>query len=105
MRAYEATRRHEQPAPSAIALYGNIVNSQIAAGDITNTTTFISILARAEIEIDALEGVNPETKDQARGLIRTMLGRGASAGGEVVTEAAGALAAAVLSKLLGLHLG
>jgi hypothetical protein len=34
-----------------------------------------------------------------------MLGRGAKTGGQVITEAAGALAATVISKLLGLELG
>lgn len=105
VKAYEARRRRAESAPRAINVYGNIVNSQVAAGSISNTTTFISILARAEVEIDALDGIDPETKDQAKGLIRTMLGKSADVGGQVVTGAAGSLAAAVLGKLLGLPLG
>jgi hypothetical protein len=105
MKAHEATRP-QQPTSSgtSITVYGDLVESQIAAGDIDNTTTFVSILITAEAEIDGLTGVAPETKDEAKSLIRTMLGRGARTGGQVVTEAAGALVASVISKLLGLPL-
>jgi hypothetical protein len=107
VKAHEVTR--ERPANSgagtSITIVGDLVNSQIAAGDISNETTFVNVLARAEVEIDALAGIDAVTKEQAKGLIRTMLGRGATTGGQVITEAAGALAATVISKLLGLQLG
>ena len=105
MKAHEATRTPEPAASgTSITVLGDLVDSQIAAGSINNITTFVSVLVQAEAEIDALDGVEPETKEQAKGLIRTMLGRGARAGGQAVTDAAGALAAGVISKLLGLPL-
>lgn len=106
IKAHEAAR--DDAAMSnvrSITVVGDIVNSQIAAGNISSTTTFVDVLTQAELEIEALEGLDSETKGQAKGLVRTLLGRGAKTGGEVITDAAGSLAAAVISKLLGLDPG
>ncbi|HMJ32625.1 MAG TPA: hypothetical protein VK501_01815 [Baekduia sp.] len=103
MKAYESLSRAE-PAASTVNVFGPVVNSQVAAGDITTTTTFVSILAQAEIEIDALHDVDTETKQEAKTIIKTMLGKGAEASAQVMTGAGGALAAAVLSNLLGIPL-
>jgi hypothetical protein len=101
MKAHDAIRA-DVGAGATVNVYGPVVNSQVAGGDITNTTTFVNILERADRAIDALDGVDDETKAQAKGVISALLGRGAAG---IVSEAAGSLVAAVLSKLLGLSTG
>ncbi len=97
--------RHETDSATTVNIYGAVVNSQVAGGDITNNTTFISILEQAESEIGALQGVDEETKQQAKGIVRALLGKGAITSGQILTGAGGALAAAVISKLIGFPLG
>jgi DNA-binding MarR family transcriptional regulator len=97
--------RPETGSGTTVNVYGAVVNSQVAGGDITNNTTFISILERAESEIGALQGVDEEIKQQAKDVIKALLGRGAAASGQILTGAGGALAAAVISKLTGFPFG
>ncbi len=97
--------RHETDSATTVNIYGAVVNSQVAGGDITNNTTFISILEQAESEIGALQGVDEETKQQAKGIVRALLGKGAITSGQILTGAGGALAAADISKLIGFPLG
>jgi hypothetical protein len=86
-------------------IYNTIVNSQIAGGNITNTTTFVDVLVQVEQALDQLDGVAPEDREEAKGLLRRLLGKGAEIGGEVITDTAGALVSAALSKVLGLPPG
>ncbi len=104
MKAYDSVRSEASPA-ATVNIYGSVVNSQIAGGNITNDTTFTSILVQASLEIDALDGVDDETKKQAKGIVSALLGKGANAGGQILTGAAGALVAAVISKLIGVPVG
>lgn len=93
------------PAAPITNIYYTIVDSQIAAGDITNATTIVQVLEQVEQALDELEDVEPEVKEQAKGLLRRLLGKGAEIGGEVVSDTAGALVSAALSKYLGLPPG
>jgi hypothetical protein len=79
----------------------NIVNSQVAAGDIKTYNTFVEVLDRAYEEIDGLE-VDEDTKEEARRLIDRLRGRSAQAVAGVATGAAGVLVAQLLARLVGL---
>ena len=93
------------PAAPITNIYNTIVNSQIAGGDITNATTIVDVLVQVEQALDQLDDVEPEVREEAKGLLRRLLGKGAEIGGEVVTDTAGALVSAALSKVLGLPPG
>jgi hypothetical protein len=93
------------PAAPITNIYNTIVNSQVAGGDITNTTTIVDVLAKVEVALDQLDDVEPEVKEEAKGLLRRLLGKGAEVGGEAVSDTAGALLSALLSKVLGLPPG
>jgi hypothetical protein len=86
-------------------IYNTIVNSQVAGGDITNSTTIVDVLVQIEQALDQLDEVELEVKEEAKGLLRRLLGKGAEVGGEVVSDTAGVLVSAMLSKYLGLPPG
>ena len=101
-RAY-ATR---EPAPAAsITVLGSIVNSQVALGDITNTTTFMQVLDRVEAQIDDLADVDDETKQGAKRALDWMRGRSADALGDVATGTAAGLALKLVGHAIGVPLG
>ena len=102
MKAREATSQHSGPT---INVFGNIIDSQIAAGNITNYTTFVQLLDQAITEIDAIVDVTDDTKEEAKGLLRRLRGKAATTSGELATGVAGELAAAVLARLVGLSPG
>lgn len=83
---------------------GSVINSQVATGDITQYKVLVQVLDRAYDEIDNLEGVDAETKDEAKGLIDQLRGKARSASGEILSGAAGNLVAGVLARLIGLPL-
>jgi hypothetical protein len=89
---------HETPS----TVFAPIINSQIAGGDITNYVTFVDVLDRAYEEVEALDDVDEEIKDEAKHLIDQLRGKAAVASSQVVTGAGGALLAEVLARLLGL---
>jgi hypothetical protein len=93
-----------QPAGATINMYGSVVNSQVAAGDISNTTTFVSILVAAQEEIDQLVGVDEDVKGEAKGLLARMGGVAGKVGSVVVSEAGAQLATSVLAQKLGIPL-
>jgi hypothetical protein len=102
-------RAHETATPSKAArtinVFGNVVNSQVAAGDITSYTTFLQLLDQAITEIDAVTDIADDTREEAKGLLRRLGGKAASTTGEVATGVAGTLASAVVARLIGLPLG
>lgn len=93
------------PPTSAITIIGNVINSQVAAGDINSFVTFIDVLDRAHAEIDALEDIDPEAKEDAKGLIERLRAKAMTGAGEIITGAGGAIAAGVIARLLGLPHG
>ncbi len=93
------------PAAPIANIYNTIVNRQIAGGDITSTTTIVDVLVQVEQALDHLDDVEPEVREEAKGLLRRLLGMRAEIGGEVVPDTAGALVSAALSKVLGLPPG
>jgi len=50
-------------------IVGDVINSQLAAGDITNYVTFLDVLDRAYAEVEALDGVDSDDRQDAMGLI------------------------------------
>ncbi|MCP9490186.1 MAG: hypothetical protein MSC31_09965 [Solirubrobacteraceae bacterium MAG38_C4-C5] len=103
MRAHQSMT---QPSTTrTINVFGDVIDSQIAAGNITSYTTFVELLDRAITEIDGIDEVDNETKEEAKGVLARLRGKAAEASGEVATGAAGDLAAAVLARLVGLPLG
>lgn len=102
MKARRARSQHSGPT---INVFGNIIDSQIAAGNITNYTTFVQLLDQAITEIDSITDVAEDTKEEAKGLLRRLRGKAAAASGELATGVAGELAAAVLARLVGLSPG
>jgi hypothetical protein len=101
MKAYPA--REPGPAPAVnVAIYGSVVNSQVALGDITTYNTFVEVLDRAYEEIGTLADVDEDTKEEARCLIDRLRGRSVQAVAGVATGAAGVLVAQILARLVGL---
>jgi hypothetical protein len=99
----KAMRSDPSPASSqTIQVMGSIVNSQVATGDITTFTVFVELLEHAEREIDALDGVDEQTRQEAKGLLQRMRGTASAATGMVITGAAGQLVAQVIAQLTGL---
>ena len=70
----------------------NAVNAQVAAGDIQNYVTFQAFLDRAEEAIEALDDIDEQTREEAKGLLDKL--RGAT--GTVATSAAGGAAGTVV---------
>jgi hypothetical protein len=95
----------DRTSAAPISVYYSIINSQVAGGNITTSTTFLSVLAEIEGALGGLDDVEPEVKEEAQGLLRRLLGKSAAASGEVVTDAAGALVSALLAKYLHLPPG
>lgn len=103
MKTYTTTP--SEPAPSvSLAIFGPVVNSQVAMGDITTFTTFVEVLDRAYAEIDSLTDVDDETKAGAKGLLDRLRGKPAHALTTVATSAASALVAQLLARLVGMPL-
>lgn len=101
-RAYAT--RHAAPAAS-ITVLGSIVNSQVALGDITNTTTFMHVLDRVEAQIDDLTDVDDETKQGAKRALDWMRGRSTDALDDVATGTAVGLALKLVGHAIGVPLG
>lgn len=100
----DRVRQLQRPSGNAhVTQIINAVNAQVAAGDIQNFVTFQALLDRAEQEIDALEDIDEEAREEAKSLLAKL--RGAT--GTVATGAAGgaggAVLGAVFKKLLGLE--
>lgn len=93
----------QRASDPAIAVFGSVINSQLAAGDINNFVTFTDVLARAQAEVDALEDVAPQAKAEATGILDRLRAGSITAASGMATGAGGALAAQVLAQLLGLH--
>lgn len=89
---------------ASLTILGSVINGQVATGDINQFTVFMQVLDRATEEIDALEGIDDEVKDEAKGLLDQLRGKATSASGQVLTGAAGELVAGVLARVLGLPL-
>jgi hypothetical protein len=60
------------------------------------------VLDRAYTKVDALEGVDPDAKEEAKGLIDRLRGKTITTAGEIMTGAGGAIVATVIARLLGL---
>jgi hypothetical protein len=102
MKAYET--RSPAAAPN-LTIYGPVIDSQVALGNISTYNTFVEVLDRAYAEIDALDEIDDETREGAKGLIDRLRGRTAGVVGGVVTGTATALAVQVIARLLGLPAG
>lgn len=102
MKAHQLATRS---AARSINVSGDVIDSQIAAGDVTMYTTFVQLLDQAITEIDAIDDVPDATKAEAKSLLARLRGRAAEASGDIATGAAGDLAAGVLARLVGLPLG
>ena len=103
IRAHESGDR---PAEGQkVTFLGPVINSQVAGGDISNYTVFVEVLDRAYQEVEALDNVDVETKEQAKGLLDRLRGKAGSASEEVATSAAGELVAGVVARLIGMPLG
>ena len=90
------------PSASVVTIIGNVINSQVAAGDINSFVTFNDVLDRAYAEVEALGDVDPDVKAEAKGLLARLRTRAVTGAGEIMTGAGGAIAAGVISRLLGL---
>jgi hypothetical protein len=102
MKAHDrATRRDASPGHS-VTFNGTIIADQVAAGDITNYTSFGDLLDRAEAAIGKLESVDADERKEALGLVAVLRGKAFDLGGEVLTGAGGGLLAGVIAQLLGL---
>jgi hypothetical protein len=97
-------RARQQAAPSVphIVQIVNTTTAQVAAGDIPNIVSFAAFLDRAEEEIDGLEGVEEEARDEARSLVQRLRAATGQAATGAVGGAGGAVLGAVLKQLLGL---
>lgn len=80
-----------------------IIQGQVAFGDINNYTTFVELLERADTEIDRLDGVTEDAREEAKGLLAKLRAGAGSAASGAVGEAGGALLGAILKQLLGMH--
>lgn len=101
IRAHRAAGAGDQP-DHKLYIYGDVINSQVASGDISNYTTFSEVVKLAYTELDALEGIDPGTRDEAKGLLDRLLGKAGESVGETATGAAGSLVAALLARMLGI---
>lgn len=90
---------------SVVMIIGDVIGSQVAAGDITNYVTFNDVLDRAYAELEALDDIDPEAKAEAQGLLERLRARAVTGAGEIMTGAGGAIAAGVIARLLGLPHG
>jgi hypothetical protein len=70
--AGEQTVAPTDPAGLLITILGPVINSQVAAGEITSYITFADVLDRAYVEVEALEDLDPEAKEEAKGLIERL---------------------------------
>jgi len=102
MKAFRTVQ--EGTVGSQVNVYGDLINSQLAAGDINNYSVFVEILDQAEREIEAMDDVEAPTKAEARSLIGRLRGQASTMSAEVATGAAGSLVAGVLARLVGLPL-
>jgi hypothetical protein len=92
----------ESGGDRTLNIYGSIVNSQVASGDITNYTTFTQVIEHAYEALEALEGVDDTTKAEARGIFDQLRDGAGEAVEATATGAAGALVASIISHLIGL---
>lgn len=88
-----------------LTIVGSVINSQIVAGDITSYVTFADVLDRAYAEVEGLEDIDPEGKEEAKGLIDRLRTKAVATSGEILTGAGGAIAAGIIARLLGLPHG
>jgi hypothetical protein len=100
----EALERPASSTTTHITVHGPMINSQIAAGDISSFSVFVQLLDRAYDEISALSGIDGETREGAKGLLDRLRGKVASGAGIVVTSASATLVSEVLARLAGLPL-
>lgn len=80
----------------------NAVNAQVAAGSIQNFVTFQAFLDRAEETIDALDDIDEEAREEAKGLVAKLRGATGTVATGVASGAGGAVLGTVFKKLLGL---
>lgn len=102
MRAYEVLSAAQPPGRSTQMVFNAPVSGQVAGGNITNYVSFTQLLERAESELEHLQGVDDQAREDARSLVQAMLGKTRVGAGQVVTGAGGSLLAGVLAQLVGL---
>jgi hypothetical protein len=95
----QATEQHREER--SINVYGSVVNSQVAGGNITQYTVITQLLDRAYEAVDALD-VDADAKQEAKGLLDVLRGKATAAAGTIVTSTSAALVTDVLAKLIGL---
>lgn len=102
MKAHERVERRNAPQNHSVTFNAPVIADQVAAGDITNYTSFGDLLDRAETVIVDLEQVDSGEREEALGLIAALRGKAIDVGGGMLTGAGGGLLAGVVAQLLGL---
>lgn len=96
--------RAEPPAatPATVIQIVHAVQGQVAAGNINNYVTFNALLDRSEEALDEVDGVDEETRDEARGIVDKLCGVSGTIATGTASGAGGAVVGARLKQLLGL---
>lgn len=76
--------------------------AQVAAGNITNYVSFTQLLDRVEEALGQVDGVDDETRAEARGLLDKLRAASGTVATESASGAGGALLGALLKQALGL---
>lgn len=102
MKAHERVERRNAPQGNSVTFNGPVIADQIAAGDITNYTTFGDLLDRAAVAIGDLDQVDKADREEALGLVALLRGKALDLTGAALSGAGGTLLAGVIARLLGL---
>lgn len=90
------------PGPAIGTQIIQVIQGQVAAGDIHNYTTFLQLLDRAEAEVDQVEGIDDEAKAEAKGLLVKLRAGAGTVGTQAAGSAGGTVLGAIFKQLLGL---
>jgi hypothetical protein len=88
--------------PTSMTQIVHAAQAQVAAGDINNYVTFNQLLDRLEEAIKDVDGVDEETREEARGMLDKLRGSSATVATGAASGGGGALLGAVLKSVLGL---
>jgi hypothetical protein len=89
MKAHERVESRNTPQANSVTFNGPVIADQIAAGDITNYTSFGALLDRAAFVIGELDQVDEADRGEALGLVAVLRGK-ASTSGAPLSPAPGA---------------
>lgn len=88
--------------PTTVIQIVHAVQAQVAAGDINHYVNFSALLDRAEEALDEVEGVDEETREEARSIIDKLRAASGPIATGTASGAGGAVVGALLKQLLGL---